>query len=103
MPERIPPLRVQVRWDGVVATVTVHGELDIATAPRLTEQLLTVAAAHPERLVLDLDGLVLLDSAGARALAAAHKALQAECPVILRSPTPGPQHAESAAYQHEDG
>jgi hypothetical protein len=30
-----PPLQVEVSWDGVVATVTVSGELDLNwTAPR---------------------------------------------------------------------
>ena len=85
---RISPLRVDVRWDGVVATVTVAGELDMTTAPCLAERLAKVAAAHPERLVLDLASLVFVDVAGARALDRAHQALTAECPVILRRPRP---------------
>jgi anti-anti-sigma factor len=72
----------------VVATVTLTGELDITTAPSLTRSLLEVGAAHPDRLVLDLSGLVLVDVAGARALDEAHTLLQAECPVILRTPRP---------------
>jgi len=79
-------LQVDVSRDGVVATVTVTGELDITTAPSLTRSLLEVGAAHPDRLVLDLSGLVLVDVAGARALDEAHTLLQAECPVILRTP-----------------
>ncbi len=81
-------LQIQVSWDGVVATVTVTGELDAATAPGLTERLMTVAKAHPERFVLDLGSLVFVDVAGIRALDSAHKALQAQCPVIVRSPQP---------------
>jgi hypothetical protein len=45
---------MEVSWDGVVATVTVTGELDAATSPGLAGRLMSVAEAHPERLVLDL-------------------------------------------------
>ena len=81
-------LQVDVSWDGVVATVMVTGELDITTATSLTRRLLEVGAAHPDKLVLDLSGLVVVDVAGARALDEAHTLLQAECPVILRTPRP---------------
>ena len=82
--EPAPPLRVEVGWDDVVATVAVTGQLDFSTASALTRRLLEVAAAHPDRLVLDLGGLVFADVAGARALAGTHHLLQAECPVIVR-------------------
>ncbi|MBO0814243.1 MAG: STAS domain-containing protein [Actinobacteria bacterium] len=82
------PLQVDASLDGVVATVIVAGELDITTATALTRRLLAVAAGHPDRIVLDLSGLVFVDVAGARALDAAYKLLQAECPVILRAPRP---------------
>jgi anti-anti-sigma factor len=82
------PLQADVSWDGVIVTVTVRGELDITTAVGLETCLLAVGAGHPERLVLDLDGLVLTDVAGARALDEAYRLLEAECPVILRRPRP---------------
>ena len=82
------PLQIEVSWDGVVATVTATGELDIATAPCLMQRLLAVADGHPDRLVLDLSELVFVDVAGARALDATHALLQAVCPVILRQPRP---------------
>jgi anti-anti-sigma factor len=82
------PLQIDVAWDGVVATVTVAGDLDLTTAPGLAERLLEVAQACPERLVLDLSGLVFLDVAGVRILDGVHKALQARCPVIVRNPHP---------------
>src|SRR6266480_6014567 len=59
------PLQIDVSWDGVVATVTVTGELDITTATPLTLCLLAAAVEHPDRLVLDLSGLVFVDVAGA--------------------------------------
>ena len=80
-----------VCWDGVVAAVTVTGEVDCSTAPALASRLLEVAAEHPERLVLDLDGLFFTDVASARALDSAYKALDkkfpshpASAPALLR-------------------
>ena len=84
----ISPLQADVRWDGAAATVTVTGELDITTAGTLTRCLLAVAARHPERLILDLGGLVFTDVAGARALDSAHALLQSGCPVVFRQPRP---------------
>ena len=85
------PLQTNVSWDGVVATVTVTGELDITAARALRRRLLEVASAHPDRLVLDLGGLVFVDAVGARALDNTHKHLEAGCPVIVRNPpSPGP-------------
>ena len=42
----------------------VAGELDIATAPALREQLLRAIATHGPSLVLDLDDVAFLDSTG---------------------------------------
>jgi anti-anti-sigma regulatory factor len=88
MVDRIPPLRVEVGWGGLVATVIVSGGLDITTAPGLIERLGEVADARPEWLVLDFAGLVFLDVAGARALDGAHKTLATICPVIVLDPLP---------------
>jgi anti-anti-sigma factor len=92
-----PPFQVAVGWDGVVATVTVTGQVDTTTAPALASLLLEVAAAHPERLVLDLDGLFLTDVASARALDSAYKALDKQFPVILRAPRPSSARKSSAS------
>ena len=48
------PLGADACWDGVIATVTIRGELNITTAAGLNTYLLAVAAEHPDRLVLDL-------------------------------------------------
>jgi len=80
------PLQTDVSWDGVVATVTAAGELDSAAVRALCHRLLEVASAHPERLVLDLGGLVFVDAAGAKALDDTCKLLEAGCPVIVRRP-----------------
>jgi anti-sigma B factor antagonist len=50
---------------GPVAVVAVHGELDIESAPALKEALVEAIGDHPgERIVVDLEGLEFIDSAG---------------------------------------
>lgn len=88
MLQRAPPLRVDVTWDAGVAVVMLSGGLDITSEPGLTERLIKVAQAHPERVVLDLGGLEFVDVAGGRALDRAYTALEATCPVIVRWPRP---------------
>src|SRR5262249_62321869 len=82
------PLQIDVGRDGVVATVTVTGELDITTATPLTQCLLAVAAEHPERLGLDPSGLGVAHAAGARALGDAHTLVPAVGPGIVRQARP---------------
>jgi anti-anti-sigma factor len=67
--------------------LSVRGELDIATAPRLAESVVSELAAKPRSLLVDLTDTTFLDSSGARELArAAHRAadvgtsLQVVCP-----------------------
>jgi anti-anti-sigma factor len=91
------PFRVTACRDGVVAAVTVTGEVDSSTAPALTRRLLAVAAEHPERLVLDLGALVFTDVASARAIDGARRALEKTCPVILRAPRPSFARRSSAS------
>lgn len=82
------PLQVDVCLEGVIATAIIRGELGTPTAVGLTACLLAIGAGHPERIVLDLGGLVVADVAGARALDEACYLLQAECPVIIRKLRP---------------
>jgi len=86
--DRKPQLHAGISRDDVVAEVTVTGELDITNAAGLCQHLLAVRAQHPDRLVLDLDGLVFVDVAGARMLDEMCTQLEADCPVIVRSPRP---------------
>jgi anti-sigma B factor antagonist len=52
--------------EGGVAVCTVVGELDVASAPRLRQELvrLVADAAGPPRIVVDLAGVDFLDSTG---------------------------------------
>jgi anti-anti-sigma factor len=54
--------------------LTVRGELDLATAPRLASAVDEELAANPGALVVDLTPTVFLDSSGARQLVLAARA-----------------------------
>ena len=73
--------------DGAVCVLKVSGELDFLTAAEFAQHARLVAEAGPERLVLDLSDLAFADCCGARALAAAVRAVPG-CPVIVRSVRP---------------
>lgn len=53
--------------------VLPRGELDMATAPQLDAQLLELAEAGFEHVVLDLQGLSFLDSSGINLLVTWHR------------------------------
>lgn len=81
------PLLVLVRWHGACATVTLHGELDLATAPLLTGCLTSVLAQQPRQLTVDLARLDFIDCAGIAPLVRARHLLPPGRPLIIRSPT----------------
>jgi anti-sigma B factor antagonist len=51
---------------GEAARLTVTGELDIATVPRLEEAVATVLAEGARSVVVDLSRLAFVDSSGLR-------------------------------------
>jgi anti-sigma B factor antagonist len=68
--------------------LTLSGELDVATAPDLEQVLEEILAQSPRRLLLDLDELTFVDSAGVSVLIRAKKAAEANgCRVVLRRAT----------------
>ncbi len=79
------------RSDTVDDTVVVRlqGELDFATARRLSQDLAEALDARPAVLVLDLKELTFLDSTGSRVLITALRRAEAQgSRFILRSPQP---------------
>jgi anti-sigma B factor antagonist len=57
-------LRLEVTEQDGVAVLSVHGEVDVSTAPRLRQQLVEMAAAGSDRAVVDLNAVDFLDSTG---------------------------------------
>ena len=57
-------LRMEVTERDGSALLVVHGEIDVSTGPRLREQLVELAAAGHQRVVVDLDDVDFLDSTG---------------------------------------
>jgi anti-sigma B factor antagonist len=54
-------LRGRVRQTAVATVVALDGDADLAAAPQLTQLLNRGLAAGESRIVVDLDGLTLLD------------------------------------------
>ena len=65
--------RVEVGAGERCATVTVSGELDIATAPQLVEALNEAGGTPAGKIVVDLLGTSFIDSTGLTTLFRAHK------------------------------
>jgi anti-anti-sigma factor len=73
MTESADGLGARTTWHGRVAVTTVSGDLDMLTAPRLTESMDSAIAANPTALVVDLSRVTFLASAGMDVLFVAHR------------------------------
>ncbi len=80
-----PGIAVQTAGDRAV-TVTISGELDLATAPVLSACLERAMARHPRSLVFDLADVGFIDCAAAHVLIEAARALPGSPPPVLRHP-----------------
>lgn len=69
-------LRIDVRSEPDRVVLELHGELDLLGAPALEEAIEDVETSSPAILVLDLQDLQFLDSAGLRVILAAHERSQ---------------------------
>ncbi len=65
------PFSVTTRTTGAGAVVTVEGELDVATAPRLRAEVAALVLEPGQVLAVDLAGVTFCDSSGISALIAA--------------------------------
>ena len=68
-----PPFRIDVYPERDTVRVVPVGELDLATANLLEDQLHELHSAGFERVVLDLHELAFIDSSGIRILVAEHQ------------------------------
>ena len=57
-------LRLDVSQRGEWSIVEVGGEVDVATAPRLREQLISLVGDGRYRIVVSLEGVDFIDSTG---------------------------------------
>ncbi len=75
--------------DGVLHTISVRGELDLATADVLERELVRVEATDALSIVLDLSALTFIDSTGVRLLIGAHARSRADSNrlTLLRGPS----------------
>lgn len=72
---RAGSLAVTVTQDGDERALELFGELDLATAATLEEELRAAEASDAQTIVLDLSGLTFMDSTGLRAVLVADRRL----------------------------
>ena len=84
-----PDLSIETTFDDGTCTVRVAGELDPDTAPKLDGELRdAVQASGCVRLVVDLEAVTFVDSAGLAVLLDALQAMRArEGVLVLRNPS----------------
>lgn len=57
--------------EGDIHTIALTGELDLANAPRVEDELTRVEASNAVAIIVDLSGLTFIDSTGIRLLVSA--------------------------------
>jgi anti-sigma B factor antagonist len=71
------------------AVLSVHGEVDVATAPALREAIIRAVDGRPARVVIDLADVSFMDSSALGVLVSGYKYAQgAGIPLLLSSPGP---------------
>jgi anti-sigma B factor antagonist len=81
-------LSINRRDDDRGAVLVLSGELDVVSAPGLQQHLAEVLAESHERVMLDLNGLTFVDSAGVSVLIRAKQTADSSGRIlVLRRPT----------------
>jgi anti-sigma B factor antagonist len=75
MPERMEAARVE-EGDARTWRIELHGDLDLQSAPALSEQLDELAARQAVLVIVSLSNVTFLDSSGLRALVHGARALE---------------------------
>jgi anti-sigma B factor antagonist len=72
----------------LAVVITVEGEIDMGSAPTLSELLNGALEVDRPSVVIDMSGVTFIDSQGVRSLLIAeHRARQAGILLVLRSPS----------------
>jgi len=66
-------LKVTTRSQGDHTVISVAGEIDLYTAPKLQAELMTALTGSPARLIVDMSRVDFCDSTGINVLLAAHR------------------------------
>lgn len=85
---KVGQLTVRSERDGVMHTISLAGELDLATAAEAEREFRRVESTDAPSIVLDLPDLTFIDSTGVRLLISAHARSRADSQrlVLLRGP-----------------
>lgn len=84
-----PPFSIGIAEAGAAFTITIAGELDIASEPELAGALEQALEAAPAAVVVDLREVEFMDSTGIRALAQARqRCAEAGRRLVLMRPSP---------------
>jgi anti-sigma B factor antagonist len=68
-------------------TILISGELDLLTAPQLSEYLAPILRSRPRRLILDLSRTDFIDCGSARLIADAGRLLPPGERLVIRGPS----------------
>ena len=85
-----PPFEIDVRTVPGHNVVTVRGEVDVFTAPRLRQVLFDPVLCSEPRVVIDLDEVTFMDSTGIGTLVAARRWATSRDSVIVLACGGGP-------------
>jgi anti-sigma B factor antagonist len=66
-------LKVTTRSQGDHTVISVTGEIDLYTAPKLQSELMSALSGSPARLIVDMSGVDFCDSTGMNVLLAAQR------------------------------
>jgi anti-anti-sigma factor len=68
--------------------IVIHGDVNMASAPELTDLVGDAIEGIPDKLILDLSNLKSLGLAGVRVIDYAARSLPAASAIVLRHPQP---------------
>jgi len=87
LPEGAGLFGIDARVEGPEVVIMLRGELDLATAPMLSDALFSAIREGRRRIVIDLAGLTFMDASGVHAIAVARRAqLEGAGELVLRRP-----------------
>jgi anti-sigma B factor antagonist len=89
-PSQAALLRVETRYEGAGAIITVEGALDDSSAERFVACIFEALDTKPRSVIVDAHGVTFTDSTGLSALLRAHGlAFVDKVAFRLRDPSPG--------------